>query len=128
LLPAVRPAIEFVFLFVGAAALFQLVNQVLLLSHLVGDENPELHASARLIAVNFKGYFLARQGLLALGSILMPWLGYDLVKNPAAGWGEFCAAVVLAFVLTLAGEAFGRYLFFVTVVPKNMPGSFFRTK
>jgi hypothetical protein len=27
--------------------------------------------------------------------------------------------------LSLTGELMGRYLFFVTVVPKNMPGSFF---
>ena len=35
------------------------------------------------------------------------------------------APVGLALALVLAGEVVGRYLFYVTVVPLNMPGSFF---
>ena len=32
---------------------------------------------------------------------------------------------IAAFVLALAGEMLSRYLFFVSVVPKNMASSFF---
>ena len=35
-------------------------------------------------------------------------------------------APVGAFVLLAAGELVGRWLFFVAVVPLNMPGSFWR--
>jgi DMSO reductase anchor subunit len=34
------------------------------------------------------------------------------------------AAMAAAFALALAGELAGRWLFFVTVVPKNMGASF----
>ena len=32
--------------------------------------------------------------------------------------------LTLAFLLALAGEILGRYLFFVSVVPKNMAASY----
>jgi DMSO reductase anchor subunit len=37
------------------------------------------------------------------------------------------APVAVAVVLVLAGEVIGRWLFYVTVVPANMPGSFWRS-
>jgi len=128
LLEAARPAIQFIFLFVGGAALFQILNQVQKLFYLFGEENPELHAAAKLLTTSFRVHFLARLGLLILGSILLPLAGYEMVESASAGWAEFLAAVSLSFLITLAGETLGRYLFFVTVVPKNMPGSFFRTE
>ncbi len=68
------------------------------------------------------------------------WYGtVALYRHPfgwltAARWGLAGAGVVaaltaapvgLALALVLAGEVVGRYLFYVTVVPLNIPGSFF---
>ncbi len=62
----------------------------------------ELRQSARLLTEDFRYLFLLRLALLA--SVLLP--------APFAPLG------------ILAGEAIGRYLFFVTVVPKNMAATF----
>jgi hypothetical protein len=37
-----------------------------------------------------------------------------------------CGRPAIGFVVALAGELLSRYLFFVSVVPKNMAASFFR--
>jgi len=128
ILGAVNPALRLILLFIGAAAFFQLLNQVQMLFYLAGEQNPELHATTRLLTVNFKGHFLVRLGLLVAGAVVLPWVGYEMAVNPATSWGGFMAVIGLAFFLALAGEILGRYLFFVTVVPRNMPGNFFRTE
>jgi hypothetical protein len=56
--------------------------------------------------------FLARGALLLLGGIVLPLL------IPTA-LGAFAS-----LVLALGGEILGRYLFFVSVVPKNMAASY----
>jgi hypothetical protein len=38
----------------------------------------------------------------------------------------FTAPAALALAFAAIGELVGRYLFYVTVVPRNMPGSFAR--
>ena len=53
-------------------------------------------------------HLLARGVLLALGAIAVPLF----TVNPLALW--------VAFLLALGGEILGRYLFFVSVVPKHM--------
>jgi DMSO reductase anchor subunit len=51
---------------------------------------------------------IARGTLLALGAIALP-----LFTSQAA-------VIWIAFVLALAGETIGRYLFFVSAVPKHL--------
>ncbi len=56
-----------------------------------------------------------------------PWT----VARVAAVAVAACAALAgawpgVVFAALAAGEAIGRWLFFVTVVPLNMPGSFWR--
>ncbi len=94
----------------GAAA--QLLNQASRFLWLARSEEFELHASARLLSGELRTVFVLRLGLLLLGGVVLPLLGH-------------ASAGLLA---ALAGEAFGRYLFFVSVVPKNMAASFFRLK
>jgi formate dehydrogenase iron-sulfur subunit len=50
----------------------------------------------------------------------------SLGAGPGAGGSGATWAVLAGFVLVASGELVGRYLFFVTVVPLNIPGSFFR--
>ncbi len=47
-------------------------------------------------------------GLLVIGGIALPLISHS------------ASALVPAVILALAGELLGRYLFFVTVVPKHM--------
>lgn len=92
-----------------AAAVTQLLVQGARFLWLSRSEEFELKASARLLANDLSRFLLLRFALLVLGGLLLPALGYF-----AAG-----------FALALAGEFLGRYLFFVSVVPKNIASSFF---
>jgi Fe-S-cluster-containing dehydrogenase component/DMSO reductase anchor subunit len=68
----------------------------------------ELRTSAKLLATKFRWHLIARGTLLALGAIALP-----LFTSQAA-------VIWIAFVLALAGETIGRYLFFVSAVPKHL--------
>jgi len=93
-----------------AAAAAQLLNHLLRFLRMTGSDEFELRASARLLANDLRGLFLLRLGLLIAGGMVLP-----LTSHLAAAFG-----------VALAGELLSRYLFFVSVVPKNMAASFFR--
>jgi len=75
---------------------------------LSASDTVELRASATLLATTLASRFLLRGVLLALGAIALPLF----TVHPIALWG--------AFTLALGGEMIGRYLFFVSSVPKHM--------
>jgi formate dehydrogenase iron-sulfur subunit len=56
--------------------------------------------------------------------------GWTVLRIAAAGAGAAAATagapVLIAFVLLAGSELVGRWLFYVTVVPMNMPGAFWR--
>jgi formate dehydrogenase iron-sulfur subunit len=85
----------------------QLVVLALKLFRLSGADTVELQASSRLLATTLRRPFVARGVLLALGGIALPLF----TSNSAALWA--------ASVLAIAGEIVGRYLFFVSAVPKH---------
>jgi DMSO reductase anchor subunit len=58
-----------------------------------------------------KKQFVARGLLLAVGAVVLP-----LAATPDAGMLIFVPALLAA----LGGEILGRYLFFVSVVPKHL--------
>jgi formate dehydrogenase iron-sulfur subunit len=89
------------------AASAQLLNQALRFLWLIASETFELQASARLLSTTLAKPFLLRGALLVVGGIVLPLSG--------PGLGRFAA-----LVLALAGELVGRYLFYVSVVPKNI--------
>ena len=68
----------------------------------------ELRGSARLLATTFRTLAFARMACLVVGGLLVP-----LVTDSAVGLGA-------ALVMATCGELAGRYLFFVTAVPKHM--------
>jgi len=115
-----------VFLAVSSLAAFlQLLVLMARLFPLRPDQPEELYDSAFLLIHRFRNHFLVRIGLLVFGNFLLPlWLFASLIAGNAPKWllVELTAA---SFLLSLLGELLGRYLFFVTVVPKNIPGSFF---
>ena len=94
------------------AAFAQILNQAAKFFLLTSSESFELRASAQLLSTVFASRFFVRAALLLLGGIVLP-LAFP--NAPGA-----CASLALAF----AGEILGRYLFFVSVVPKNMAASY----
>ncbi len=72
----------------------------------------DLQATAHLLTTTLRPHLIARAALLVVGGVVLP-----LVATDAAGW---CAALAVA----LAAEILGRYLFFVSAVPKHMSAAY----
>ena len=129
LLSPVMKAPAFAFLAVSTlAGFFQLVvllSRLFLLPWQVFDE---LQASSFLLIHRFKKSFISRLALLVLGSFIFPFIFYSFLQVGNLHAAGFLGLSAACFVFSLLGELLGRYLFFVTVVPKNMPGAFFTTK
>ena len=71
----------------------------------IASDSLELKGTARLLSTVFAKHLVVRGVLLAIGAIVLP-----LLVAPAA----------LALALAIGAEILGRYLFFVSVVPKHM--------
>ena len=95
----------------AAGGCLQLVTQVLKFFWLARSESFELRGSSLLLSGRLQNLFLVRLGMLILAGIILPLV--------AAGW-----MIVPAFLVALGGEWLGRYLFFVSVVPKNAAAAF----
>ena len=107
------------------AAFLQLLVLVARLFSLRPDEPDELYGSAFLLTRRFKKHFLGRIGLLMAGNFILPLWLFNFLSSGQVSSGLFMGLSVTSFVISLVSELLGRYLFFVTVVPKNIPGSFF---
>jgi formate dehydrogenase iron-sulfur subunit len=94
----------------GASA--QLIVQLLKFLWLSRSEVFELRASSLLLSGRLRNLFLTRLALLVVAAVIVPLVA-------TGGW-----MVSAAFALALAGEWLGRYLFFVSVVPKNIAAAF----
>jgi Fe-S-cluster-containing dehydrogenase component/DMSO reductase anchor subunit len=97
----------------------QLVILVLKFLRCSAADTVELRGTARLLSTVLRPHLVARGVLLALGAIVLP-----LVAGPGqAGhyaFGPACAATCSALACAIAGEITGRYLFFVSVVPRHL--------
>jgi Fe-S-cluster-containing dehydrogenase component/DMSO reductase anchor subunit len=108
---------------VVAAAGVQLVALVLQFFRCIASDTLELRGTARLLSTVLAPYAVARGGLLVLGAIVGPLLvgpvtaGHYLFTGPAEA-GHYVSLGALA--LAIAGEILGRYLFFVSVVPRHL--------
>src|SRR5688572_6961893 len=71
----------------------------------IAADSLELKGTARLLSTVFAKHLVLRFVLLAAGAVVIPLLG-----GPAT----------LALALAIGAEILGRYLFFVSVVPKHM--------
>ena len=94
----------------GASA--QLIVQLLKFLWLSRSEVFELRAASLLLSGRLQSLFLARLAVLAAAGVLLPLIA-------TRGW-----TIAAAFAAALAGEWLGRYLFFVSVVPKNIAAAF----
>ena len=95
-----------------AAAAGQLGNQSWKFFRLVRSRSFERQASARLLSTTLAPLVLWRGAFLIGGGMLLP-----LYATGVAG-------ATAALALGLVGEILGRYLFFVSVVPKNIALSY----
>jgi formate dehydrogenase iron-sulfur subunit len=90
--------------------------QLLLLAvrffRLTASDGVELRGTARLLSTVLMSRLVARGVLLAIGGVVLPLIAGSRAMHPAVLW--------LAFALALGAEIIGRYLFFVSVVPKHM--------
>lgn len=94
-------------LLVVVAASTQLLNQTLKFLWLIGSDTFELQASARMLSTTLARPLLLRGALVLAGGIALPLAGSRL-------------ACLVALPTALAGEIVSRYLFYVSVVPKNI--------
>ena len=90
----------------------QLLTQLLKFLWLSRSEQFELRASSLLLSGYLRRAYLSRIALLLIAGVVGPLL------SPAG------LASALVLVAAIAGEWAGRWLFFVSVVPKNMAAAF----
>ncbi len=88
----------------------------------IASDSLELRGTARLLSTVLAPHLLWRSLLLAAGAIALPLWG-------AAGPQGLPSPLVIAagLALALAGEVVGRYLFFVSVVPKHLAAPYLAT-
>lgn len=94
------------------AAAGQLLNQAGKFFWMTASDSFELQASARLLSTSLASFFLGSVALLCLGGIILPLF--------VPTWAGACASLLTV----LTGEVLGRYVFFVSVVSKNMAASY----
>jgi DMSO reductase anchor subunit len=86
----------------------ELVVLALRFFRMSASDGIELQASARLLSTILASRLILRGLLVTLGAIAVPLF----TVHPVGLW--------LSLVLALGGETLGRYLFFVSAVPKHM--------
>jgi DMSO reductase iron-sulfur subunit len=96
---------------VAAGSAAQLVTQTLKFLSMSQSDTFEWRASSLLLSGPAKTAFLMRLAVLVAG-IALPWVSNTVAVSAAA------------LILGVAGEILGRWLFFVTVVPKNIAAAF----
>jgi formate dehydrogenase iron-sulfur subunit len=105
-----------------AAAAVGVVVQLAVAHHLVhtvrGRDDRQHRGTAQLLSGRFQSLFWFRLAAAAMGLALLAWVPWGLDTPAAAG------RLVVALALVAAGELAGRYLFYVTVVPFDMAGSY----
>jgi formate dehydrogenase iron-sulfur subunit len=91
----------------------ELVVLALRFFRMIASDTVELQASAQLLSSKLSRLLVVRGVLLAIGAIVLPLL----TRHPVA--------LVAACATAVAGELVGRYLFFVSAVPKHMTAPYF---
>jgi len=96
----------------AAGGAVQLAGQAMKFLWLTRSETFELRASSLLLSGSLRRAFLLRMAILVAAGIVAPLV---CTRTPA---------LAAAFLLALSGEFLGRWLFFVSVVPKSMAAAF----
>jgi DMSO reductase iron-sulfur subunit len=99
-----------------AGAVAQLIAQSGKFLWLSQSEVFELRSSSMLLAGRLRTLFVTRLAILIAAGIVVPMSVPMSAQSP---W-----IIAAAFAVALFGELLGRYLFFVSVVPKNIAAAF----
>jgi len=94
------------------AAVTSLIALALRVLQVSASDVVELRGTARLLSTQFSRLLVARGLLLTMGAVVPPLA----TVHPVGLW--------TAVLLTLGGELVGRYLFFVTAVPRHMTAAY----
>jgi Fe-S-cluster-containing dehydrogenase component/DMSO reductase anchor subunit len=104
-----QPWIAYAAAFGGGA---QLLTQSLKFLWMSQSETYELRASSLLWSGRLRSLFLTRLGILIVAGILLPLVSKSII------------VAAIALLIATAGEILGRWMFFVSVVPKSIAASF----
>ena len=107
------------------AGFVQLAGIVIKLFHSLSEDEPELRASARMLTQRFRIIFLLRLGVLLMTLLLIPLILVNLALGESLEIAPLAVGLTLLAILATGSEMVGRYLFFVTVVPKKRPAGYF---
>ncbi|OGP07721.1 MAG: hypothetical protein A2048_03025 [Deltaproteobacteria bacterium GWA2_45_12] len=125
----ILPTFKIVGLFLASililAGFVQLGGIIVKIFHSLNKDEPELQASARMLTERFRILFLSRLGVLLMTLLLVPLVLFNLVLHASLEISTLAVCLTTLMILTLASELTGRYLFFVTVVPKKRPEGYF---
>jgi DMSO reductase anchor subunit len=107
----------------AAAAMGGAIAVVLALRflRLIASEDLELKGTARLLSTVLRRHLVLRGCLLAVGGVVMPLLVASRPDLTDAASALFIGASLVA---AMGGEILGRYLFFVSVVPRQMAAAY----
>jgi DMSO reductase anchor subunit len=107
----------------AAAAMGVAIAVVLALRflRLIASENLELKGTARLLSTVLRRHFVVRGCLLAVGGVVMPLL---VASRPDLTDIASTLLIGASLALAMCGELLGRYLFFVSVVPRQMAAAY----
>ena len=105
-----------------ATAALGVLAQLAVAAHLArtvnGRDDRQHQGTARLLRGRFQNLLWFRVATAVLGLALLAWTPTGLGSAAAAG------RLAVALVVVAAGELAGRYLFYVTVVPFEVAGSY----
>jgi DMSO reductase anchor subunit len=107
----------------AAAAMGVAIAVVLALRflRLIASETLELKGTARLLSTVLRRHLVIRGCLLAVGGVVMPLL---IASRPDLAGGSSALLIGASLAMAMVGEILGRYLFFVSVVPRQMAAAY----
>jgi formate dehydrogenase iron-sulfur subunit len=123
--PALKLVGTFLTFILLSAGFIQIGGIFVKLLNSFSKDEPELKASAALLTQNFRHVFLSRLGVLLAILLLTPLMLFTMVLGQNLSIYQLSNWLTLFVVLTLISEIVGRYLFFVTVVPKKRPEGYY---
>ncbi len=106
------------------SALLKLFILISTYYHMKQSRSLELNGTATLLSTHFKWQYGGRLITLALGGVLLPVLSIIQISNQG-NIAVLMGLSIAQFIIMTFSEILGRYLFFVTVIPKNMAGNYF---
>ena len=104
----------------GAMAGAQVLLLALRFFRCIASDSLELRGTARLLSTVLARHVLVRGVLLAIASLLPLVAGTSGGPSLSAGLPAGALVPLVALGLALGGEILGRYLFFVSVVPRHL--------